>query len=111
MSTGIIALIVLFQPEVRKFLLMLGSTNFAKKNKAFKRLQFLNGSPKKSTTDAVSIVKASNSMSTSKTGALIIIERNTNLDFLVDTRDKMNINLTQAIIETIFLYLNETESL
>ena len=48
MSTGIIALIVLFQPEVRKFLLMLGSTNFGKKNKAFKRLQFLNGSTKKS---------------------------------------------------------------
>lgn len=31
MSVGIIALIVVFQPEIRKFLLMIGSTNFGKK--------------------------------------------------------------------------------
>ena len=32
MSVGIIALIVVFQPEIRKFLLMIGSTNFGKGN-------------------------------------------------------------------------------
>ena len=40
MSVGIIALIVVFQPEIRKFLLMIGSTNFGKKNGLFGRFNF-----------------------------------------------------------------------
>ena len=43
MSVGIIALIVVFQPEIRKFLLMIGSTNFAKKGSVLDRLNFLKG--------------------------------------------------------------------
>jgi DNA integrity scanning protein DisA with diadenylate cyclase activity len=41
-------------------------------------------------------------MSTSKTGALIIIERNNNLDFLLQSGDQMNILITQSILESIF---------
>ena len=37
-----------------------------------------------------------------KTGALIVIERNNNLDFLVNTGDDMNIAVSQPIIESIF---------
>ena len=33
MSVGLIALIVVFQQEIRKFLLMIGSTNFSKRGK------------------------------------------------------------------------------
>ena len=52
--------------------------------------------------DAETIVKASAKMGDSKTGALIVIERNNNLDFLVDTGDEMNITVTQPILESIF---------
>ncbi|MBL4568532.1 MAG: DNA integrity scanning protein DisA nucleotide-binding domain protein, partial [Flavobacteriaceae bacterium] len=41
-------------------------------------------------------------MGSSKTGALIVLERNNNLDFLVTTGDEMNIALTQPILESIF---------
>ena len=41
MSVGIIALIVVFQPEIRKFLLMIGSTNFSKSGSLMKRFSFL----------------------------------------------------------------------
>ena len=41
-------------------------------------------------------------MGNSKTGALIVLERNNNLDFLVITGDEMNIKVTQPIIESIF---------
>ena len=37
MSVGIIALIVVFQPEIRKFLLMIGSTNLSKKDHFLKK--------------------------------------------------------------------------
>ena len=41
MSVGIIALIVVFQPEIRKFLLMVGSANISKKGSVFDKINFL----------------------------------------------------------------------
>jgi DNA integrity scanning protein DisA with diadenylate cyclase activity len=41
-------------------------------------------------------------MGTTLTGALIVLERNNNLDFLISTGDAMNISVTQPIIESIF---------
>ena len=83
MSVGIIALIVVFQPEIRKFLLMIGSTNLSRKGSLISRFKFLNGSIKRNSTNANIIVRACNKMASSKTGALIVLERNNNLDFLI----------------------------
>ncbi|MEZ4797421.1 MAG: diadenylate cyclase [Flavobacteriaceae bacterium] len=101
MSVGIIALIVVFQPEIRKFLLMVGSTNFASKGKFSKRFKFLK-TQAINETEAETVVNACVKMGSSKTGALIVLERNNNLDFLVSTGDEMNIQVTQPILESIF---------
>ncbi len=100
-SVGMFALIVVFQQEIRKFLLMIGSTNFASKRKFFSQLKFLK-MEESATTDVDAIISACNKMSASKTGALIVLERNNNLDFLANTGDEMNIKVTQPIIESIF---------
>lgn len=101
MKVGIIALIVVFQPEIRKFLLMVGSTNLSGKRKFFSRIKFLK-TENNSETDVTAIINACEKMSLTKTGALIILERNNNLDFLLNTGDEMNIKVTQPIIESIF---------
>ncbi len=101
MSVGIIALIVVFQPEIRKFLLMVGSTNFASKGGFSKRFKFLR-TQSLNETEAETVVNACVKMGSSKTGALIVLERNNNLDFLVATGDEMNIQVTQPILESIF---------
>lgn len=101
MKVGIIALIVVFQPEIRKFLLMVGSTNLSGKRKFFSRIKFLK-TENNTETDVAAIINACEKMSLSKTGALIILERNNNLDFLLNTGDEMNIKVTQPIIESIF---------
>ncbi|MCF6295967.1 MAG: diadenylate cyclase CdaA [Flavobacteriaceae bacterium] len=100
-SVGMFALIVVFQQEIRKFLLMIGSTNIGNRKKFFKQLKFLK-SETISETNIDAIVAACYKMSTSKTGALLVLERNNNLDFLVITGDEMNIKVTQPIIESIF---------
>ena len=100
-SVGMFALIVVFQQEIRKFLLLIGSTNVGRKGKFFKQLNFLK-TEDVSETDAEVIIAACTKMSHSKTGALIVLERNNNLDFLVTTGDEMNINVTQSILESIF---------
>ena len=101
MSVGIIALIVVFQPEIRKFLLMIGSANISKKGSFIEKLNFIKNQ-ENIATDINSIVKASQNMAESKTGALIIIERNNSLNFLLETGDQMNISVTQPILESIF---------
>jgi len=101
MKVGIIALIVVFQPEIRKFLLMIGSTNFGKKGSLFKPFKFLK-TETINETDVDAIIMACNKMGSTKTGALIVLERNNSLDFLTNTGDLMNIKVTQPIIESIF---------
>jgi diadenylate cyclase len=101
MKVGIIALIVVFQPEIRKFLLMVGSTNFSRRRNFLKHLNFLK-SETGDETNVDTIVSACNKLAISKTGVLIVLERNNNLDFLISTGDEMNIRVTQPIIESIF---------
>ena len=101
MKVGIIALIVVFQPEIRKFLLLVGSTNIGGKKGIFKNFKFLKNDDQTST-DVDAIIKACTKMASSNTGALIVIERNNNLDFLTNTGDEMNILVSQPIIESIF---------
>lgn len=101
MKVGIIALIVVFQPEIRKFLLLVGSTNFSRKGKIFSKFNFLK-SEESSQTDIKSIIAACKSMSETFTGALIVLERNNSLDFLTSTGDEMNIVVTKPILESIF---------
>ncbi|WP_345277966.1 diadenylate cyclase [Litoribaculum gwangyangense] len=101
MKVGIIALIVVFQPEIRKFLLMVGSTNFNRRRKFLKPFSFLK-TEIQNDTNVDAIISACNKMSMSKTGALIVFERNNNLDFLSSSGDEMNIKVTQPIIESIF---------
>jgi len=100
-SLGAIAVLIVFQPEVRKFLLMLGSTNFTSKRSFLKQLKFLK-TEIYTDMDVEAILLACESMSLTKTGALIVLERSNNLDFVKPTGDKMNIEVNQPILESIF---------
>lgn len=101
LSLGAIAVLIVFQPEVRKFLLMLGSTNFANKRSFLNQLKFLN-TEIHTTMDVEAIVNACESMASTKTGALIVLERTHNLDFVKSSGDKMNAEVNQPILESIF---------
>ena len=102
MNIGLIALIIVFQQEIRKFLLMIGSTNFASKRNFVKHFNFLRQEALPTETNIDAVVNACEKMAQSKTGAILVIERNNNLDFVMSSGDKMNIKITQPIIESIF---------
>ena len=101
LSGGVIALIIVFQQEIRKFLLMIGTTNFANKRNFLKQLKFLR-SEIGSEIDTEIIIEACKKMSKTKTGALIVIERTNALDFLINNGDKMNAQINEAILQSIF---------
>ncbi len=100
-SLGAIAILIVFQPEVRKFLLMLGSTNFTNKRNFLKQLTFLK-TEIHTNMDIEAIVSACEEMAAIKTGSLIVLERNHNLDFLKSTGDKMNLEINKPILQSIF---------
>ena len=100
-NVGMFALIVVFQQEIRKFLLMIGSSNIGTRKKFFKQLKFLK-TDGLAETDYEAIINACTKMGTTKTGALIVIERNNSLDVFANSGDEMNIAVTQPIIESIF---------
>ena len=101
-GVGMFALIVVFQQEIRKFLLMVGSTNFTSRKRFFAQLKFLKDTSQEIKTNIPAIVKACESMSATFTGALIVIKRNTPLEFVKTTGDEMNNEVNIPIIESIF---------
>lgn len=101
LSGGVIALIIVFQQEIRKFLLMIGTANLTSRRNFLKQLKFLK-SEIESETDTDIILKSCKKLSTTKTGALIVIERTNSLDFLVSSGDRMNAQINIPLLESIF---------
>jgi uncharacterized protein (TIGR00159 family) len=98
-SVGVIALIVLFQEEIRRFLLTLGSQRHISKIVHF----FYKQKPEEAQHEAIMpIVMACISMSKQKVGALIVIERDMPLDDIVRTGETIDANINQRLIENIF---------
>jgi uncharacterized protein (TIGR00159 family) len=101
LSGGVIALIIVFQQEIRKFLLMIGTSNFSTKKSFLKQLKFLQSEISTEINTDV-IVNACNNLSKTKTGALIVIEKTNSLDFLINSGDSMNAFVNEVILESIF---------
>ena len=101
LSGGVIALIIVFQQEIRKFLLMIGSSNVASRTNFLKQLKFLK-SEIALETDVDTLLTACKKMSKTKTGALIVLERTNSLDFLINTGDVMNAEMNEVLLESIF---------
>ena len=99
MNVGVIALIVLFQDEIRRFLLTLGSHRHVS---ALARL--FNGAKKEvlKHDDIMPVVMACLSMGKQKVGALIVIEHNVPLDEIVRTGEMIDAAINQRLIENIF---------
>lgn len=104
-GVGMIALVVVFQQEIRKFLLMLGSTNITSKHSFLKSFKF--SSPTEDLDYVEEIIEAIKDFSQKRTGALIVIRRNNKLDFVKDSGDEMDIVVNKPILKSIF-YKNST---
>lgn len=100
-SGGFIALIIIFQPEIREFLFTLGTTTFWEKYS--KKLGFMNNFFRNSyEVDIDPIVVACNRMSEIKQGALIVITRQNELQQFVDSGHVINGIVSVPLIENIF---------
>ena len=98
-SVGVLALIILFQEEIRSSLIKLGSHRHLGS-----LFRYLGGNKKKEMEheDVMPIVMACLSMSKQKVGALIVMEHDVSLDSVVRTGDVIDANINQRLRENIF---------
>ena len=96
-SVGAIALIVIFQEELRMFFNRVGSR--------FSSVQlFLARKPEDTASrqQVMEIVQACRHMALTKTGALIVLAGDSNLKEIVDTGERLDANVSARLIENIF---------
>ncbi len=96
MNLGVIAIIVIFQPELRRGLEQLGT------NKLTKFFGIDKDVSTKTKEDIYKIVIAATELSKAKTGALIVIERDIKIQDIISTGIPMNAEVSPQLLVNIF---------
>lgn len=100
-DVGTIALVVIFQPEIRHFLFNLGRKVFRGRDTLWKK--FLKQDKKElSATSIDEIVQACFEMGEQKVGALIVIPNQSSPEDIVSTGDRIDASISKRLIENIF---------
>jgi uncharacterized protein (TIGR00159 family) len=102
-GVGMIALIILFQQEIRRFLLHVGTTYINRsRNSILRRFFSSKDSAKSRTVMAQIITEACTNMAEKNTGALIVIGKLSSLEIYVETGDIIDAHISVRLLESIF---------
>ncbi|MBQ8855765.1 MAG: diadenylate cyclase CdaA [Bacteroidales bacterium] len=104
LDVGVIALIIIFQPEIRKFLISLGNRymNSAKGREIVNRILGKRVASMADSEAVNDITEACRRMSEDKTGALIVLAHRTPLDDIIGTGDKIDAAVHRRLIMNLF---------
>ena len=100
MGVGVLAMIILFQPEIRKFLLVIGRGTEFREN-FFKTVSNWRNTYQDDF-DIQQVIEAAKTLKASKTGALIVFSRDVELRFYIETGDALNAEVTRRLLLAIF---------
>jgi len=103
-GVGVLALIIVFQQEIRKFLLLVGNKSFSSKKEILKRFN-TNENSKKHVNDEY-VIEAIKKLSGSKTGAIIVYKNRTDLSFIESSGTKVDADISSEMIQCIFFKNN-----
>lgn len=99
-GVGVIALIIVFQQELRRFLLMIGTTGLDRPVARWFRKRSANAVLYD--LDIEEITKACTRLSAGMTGALIILTRESDLQLYASSAEKIDGRLSHELLESIF---------
>jgi uncharacterized protein (TIGR00159 family) len=100
-GVGVIALIVVFQQEIRRFLIFIGNRYLIRNRLSFEKVfpVVFGGQPN---IKIKSVIKACMNLARSRTGALIVLGRKSELSIFAETGDIVDANTSSRLIESIF---------
>ncbi len=100
---GALALIIVFQQEIRKFLILIGTNSImTRQNLPSKLFSFGKNTENSLLPDKEAIIKACRQMAKTKTGAILVLERNSDLSFFSGSGDVIDATISRRLIESIF---------
>jgi len=103
LGVGMVAIIIIFQQEIRRYLLHLGNAITEKVNShSFLRRLVNTQSSQISQSSIDEISMACKQMSDTKTGALIVLPHAASIDFVIETGDTINAAIHRRLIENLF---------
>ena len=102
LSVGVIALIVLFQPEIRRFLQMIGNKGLKRRHWILRKLFSARDNKAQNYEHIAPLVRACLDMAASKTGALILIEHESDLAPIAETGVQVDANVTSPLLKNLF---------
>lgn len=100
MGVGVLAVIILFQQEIRKFLLLVGKTTAFNRDTFFNNFWRRDEDPGKF--NLTPVIDASKSLSGSNTGALIVFSKSSPLRFYAESGDELDAVVSKRILLSIF---------
>jgi len=101
MGVGVLAAIIIFSTEIRKFLLLLGKTTF-RQNDLFQAIMIWRKKEGKEIMNVSPIIEATKQLSSTNTGALIVMSRNSELKFYADSGDLLGAFVSKRLLISIF---------
>jgi len=101
MGVGVLAMIILFQPEIRKFLLVIGRSAEINRDNFFKSINSLRHGFHDDF-DVHQLMEAVKSLKATKTGALVVFSRDSELKFYCETGDYLDADVNKRLILSIF---------
>lgn len=103
MGVGVITLVILFQQEIRRFLLLIGKNTFSKRNSLWRKLFLSNSTVTNTNIPKINaLLDACKSMSSSYTGALIVFAKTYEEQIFVNNGEILNARISKRLLETIF---------
>lgn len=100
MGVGVLAMIILFQPELRKFLLVIGrSTDL---NRDFFKALANWRNRYHDDFDVHQVIEAVKTLKATRVGALIVFSRDTELKLFIDTGDPLDAEVSKRLLLSIF---------
>ncbi|WP_410219907.1 diadenylate cyclase CdaA [Pedobacter sp.] len=103
MSVGIIALVIIFQPEIRRFLLHIGKSTFLQKNKAWWGRLFGSKDIERDNLLRIKpIIDACKTMKKTRTGALIVFVKYYDEEFFTNSCEVIDGKISKRLLESIF---------
>ncbi len=100
-GVGVIALIIVFQPELRKGLLLLGNRNLSKNPTGLLRY-FAGPNAMHTNVNQDIIVSTAFEMAESRTGALFVLQKNDDLSDTLQFKDVLNADTSSSLLNAIF---------
>ncbi|MEM9390640.1 MAG: diadenylate cyclase CdaA [Bacteroidota bacterium] len=102
MGVGVLAAIILFQPEIRKFLLLIGKTTDFNKDNFFKNLFIWKKRNPLDGFNITPVIEAAKTLGGTNTGALIVFSRDSELKFYAESGDLVDAYLSKRLLMAIF---------